>query len=98
MASDRSKNWWAQAEGLVGLLEVYKRTGDPAYFDAFERTAEFIFRDLVDPEYGEWYEGRKADGTLVNTNKASFWKCPYHNTRACLEVIKRLDVLIARAK
>ncbi|MEK7476250.1 MAG: AGE family epimerase/isomerase [Candidatus Coatesbacteria bacterium] len=98
MASDRSKNWWAQAEGLVGLLEVYKRTNDPAYFDAFERTAEFVFRDLVDPEYGEWYEGFKADGTLLNTNKASFWKCPYHNARACLEVIKRLDVLIARAK
>jgi len=97
-ATDRSKNWWAQAEGLVGLLEVYRATGDPVYFAAFERTAEFIFRDLVDAEYGEWYPGVKADGTLVGTEKATFWKCPYHNTRACLEVIKRLDALIPRAK
>ncbi len=97
-ATDRSSSWWEQAEGLVGLLEVYRMTGDSAYFAAFEKTAEFVLHDLADGEYGEWYPGFKADGTLAGTDKASFWKCPYHNTRACLEVIKRLDILIARTK
>jgi len=97
-ASDRSKNWWAQAEGLVGLLEVYRMTGDPAYFAKFEATAEFVLRDLADAQYGEWYPGVKADGALVGTEKASFWKCPYHNSRACLEVIRRLDAFLARTR
>jgi mannobiose 2-epimerase len=44
----------------------------------------------VDRQEGEWYWSIKVDGS-INTadDKAGFWKCPYHNTRACLEIMSR---------
>jgi mannobiose 2-epimerase len=39
---------------------------------------------------GEWFWSIRANG-VVNTydDKAGFWKCPYHNTRMCLEIMAR---------
>jgi len=90
-----SKTWWAQAEALVGLLDMYQLTKDETYFTAFEKTASFVLNDVADHEYGDWYPQFKPDGTLDGTTKASEWKDPYHQTRACLEVIRRLDALLS---
>jgi len=93
-----SKTWWAQAEGLVGLLDIYQLTKDEKYFTAFERTAAFVLDHVADREYGDWYPGFKADGSLDGTTKASEWKDPYHQTRACLEVVRRLDDLLGETR
>jgi mannobiose 2-epimerase len=90
----KSKTWWAQAETLVGLLDMYQLTRDEKYFAAFEQTAEFVFARVSDHEFGDWYPQIKEDGSLDGTYKATEWKDPYHQTRACLEVIKRLDELL----
>jgi mannobiose 2-epimerase len=29
----------------------------------------------------------------MEEDKAGIWKCPYHNSRACLELIKRISQL-----
>jgi mannobiose 2-epimerase len=89
-------NWWSQTEGLVGLLSVYGMTGDPAYFRRFEQTAAFVFRKFVDHEYGEWYGYLDALGRVTRTMKVTPWKCPYHNGRACLEIMRRMEALAAR--
>jgi cellobiose epimerase len=54
-------------------------------------TWEFIRTHLVDLDGGDWFWSLKADGR-VNTvdDKAGFWKCPYHNSRMCLEIIERI--------
>ncbi|MEK7766249.1 MAG: AGE family epimerase/isomerase, partial [bacterium] len=92
----RTKTWWAQAELLVGLLAVHERTGDPKYFDVFEHELRWIFNNLVDDEFGSWYPTVGANGTVTETWKASPWKGPYHDGRACLESIRRLG-MIARS-
>jgi mannobiose 2-epimerase len=40
---------------------------------------------------GEWFWSIKPDGSEnKEDDKAGFWKCPYHNGRMCLELIKRI--------
>ncbi len=96
-ATNRGKTWWAQAEALVGFLDAYRWTGNPKYWKAFETTAEFVLREVHDREFGEWYPQFDDAGKVTQTWKASPWKGPYHQGRACLEVLKHLDALIARA-
>jgi mannobiose 2-epimerase len=88
-ADMKRKEWWQQAEALVGTLNAYQLTGLPKYLRAFEHEAQFILDDFVDHEYGEWYAAIDPDGKIDGT-KAGPWRGPYHATRACLEVIRRL--------
>jgi mannobiose 2-epimerase len=85
------RHWWPQAEAVVGLLNLYEMTSQKDYLDKAIRCWEYIENFLVDHEHGEWFWSIKGDGS-VNTadDKAGFWKCPYHNTRACLEIMRRM--------
>jgi mannose/cellobiose epimerase-like protein (N-acyl-D-glucosamine 2-epimerase family) len=89
-------NWWGQTEGIVALLDLYATTRDPRYFDLFERTSEFVFDRFVDREFGEWWGYLDEAGKVTKTEKVSPWKCPYHNGRMCLEIMRRMEAL-ARA-
>ncbi|MEK7476251.1 MAG: AGE family epimerase/isomerase [Candidatus Coatesbacteria bacterium] len=94
-ATKRSMNWWSQAEGLVALLALYATTRDARYFRAFERTAGLVLGRLADREYGEWYGYLDERGRPTRTMKITPWKCPYHNGRACLEIMRRTEALAA---
>ena len=87
---DNGRIWWVQAEALVGFLDAFQRRGDRRFLDAAESVWGFIDRRLIDRAGGEWRwridPGGEAPAGLP---KASFWKCPYHNGRACLEVLER---------
>ncbi len=85
------KEWWPQAEAVVGFLNAYQISGNEALLAAALRTWDFIERRLVDPRNGEWFRGVTREGRVLGTElKVSFWKCPYHNGRAGLEAIRRL--------
>ncbi len=83
-------HWWVQAENVVGHVNLYRRFGDNIALQKAIRCWAFIERYLIDREGGEWHWSLRADGT-VNTedDKAGFWKCPYHNSRMCMEVMER---------
>ena len=84
--------WWPQAEGCVGTLNAYQLTGDELYLDYLHRIWQFIEKNFVDWEFGEWFYEVDGDGKLIMEHfKISEWKGPYHNIRACLEVLKRLE-------
>ncbi len=87
---DMDRHWWVQAEAVVGFLNAWELTGDESYFRKSIKCYDYIEKNLIDRLHGEWYWSIKADGT-VNTrdDKAGFWKCPYHNTRMCLEIMAR---------
>ena len=86
---DLSRQWWVQAETVVGNLWLWKYHGDADGLDRAVRCWDWIRDNLVDRDRGEWFWGTDPDGNPdLESPKAGFWKCPYHNTRMCLEVLK----------
>jgi mannobiose 2-epimerase len=87
---DDDLHWWVQAENVVGWYNIYQHFHDE---DALQKALhgwQYIKEQLIDREHGEWHWSRHADGTLNTVDdKAGFWKCPYHNSRMCLEIIER---------
>ena len=87
---DRSKAWWVQAEALVGFLDAFERGGDRRFLEAAEAVWSFIDRSIIDRAHGEWRWRIDAGADApANLPKAHLWKCPYHNGRACLELMER---------
>lgn len=88
------KHWWPQAEAVVGFLNAYQISGRRHFLDAAQRCWEFIENYIVDHHHGEWFWLVSRSGVPgVGLDKAGPWKCPYHNSRACFEVMERLDAL-----
>ena len=87
---DDDLHWWVQAENVVGWLNIYQHFGDEEALQRAQRCWQYIKDNLIDWKDGEWYWSRHADGTLnLDDDHAGFWKCPYHNSRMCLEIIER---------
>lgn len=90
-ATDMRKEWWPQAEALVGFINAGEITGDTRYWNAALRSWDFIEQHLIDRRHGEWFRGVTRERVVLGDEaKLSFWKCPYHNGRAALEAITRL--------
>lgn len=88
---DEERHWWVQAEAVVGLMKMYRRSGDKRWLDKCCKAWEYIRGNIIDSEGGEWYWSRLSDGSVnMNEDKAGFWKCPYHNGRMCVEMLKEL--------
>ncbi|MEP6682271.1 MAG: AGE family epimerase/isomerase [Parafilimonas sp.] len=89
----KQKHWWVQAESMVGFFNAYQITNDEKYLQHSLNGWQFIKVHIKDNKNGEWFWGVKEDYSIMaNEDKAGLWKCPYHNSRACLEIIKRIAV------
>jgi len=85
------REWWVPAEAAVGFLNAYQLSGDERFLSAARQQWDYIQRHFVDREHGEWFHSVSADGRVaMNHPKADAWKCPYHNGRACMELVRRL--------
>lgn len=87
----KEKHWWPQAEAMVGFFNAYQITKEEKYLHHSVNCFEFVKNKIKDNGKGEWFWGIKEDGTIITKEKAGFWKCPYHNSRACIELIKRIS-------
>ncbi len=86
------KHSWPQGEAMIGFLNAYQLSGDREWLDRSLAAWEFVKKYIKDQCYGEWYWGVRHDHSpMPGQDKAGFWKCPYHNTRACIEISKRLQ-------
>ena len=89
---DSDKHWWPQAEAVVGFLNACELTGREHFINAAGRSWAFIEAHIVDHEHGEWFWLVSQEGIPDATkDKVGPWKCPYHNSRTCFEVMERLD-------
>lgn len=82
--------WWVQAESVVGFLNGYQKYGDEKYLEMAKNIWGYIKAELIDKrEGGEWLSQIEEDGRPTVKPVVDPWKCPYHNGRMCLEVLKR---------
>jgi len=101
-----NKHWWLQAETLVGFMNAFELTGDTKYWETVKLSWNFIDTCLIDHEKGEWFTKLNRLGVPYleepandpspyyrNDWKIDPWKCPYHNGRAMMELIRRIDNL-----
>ena len=87
---DTDRHWWVQAETVVGFYNVYQHFGDTSALDKALRCWQYIKDNLIDREGGEWFWSRDPERRINRRDdKAGFWKCPYHNSRMCLELMER---------
>ena len=96
---DRTRIWWVQAEGVIGFLnaaqtalEVQDSAAAERYLDAAATIWSYIRDYQIDRRQGgEWFAETDPNGNPQSEfDMAGPWKCPYHNSRMCLEVIHRV--------
>ncbi|MFV0469644.1 MAG: AGE family epimerase/isomerase [Dysgonomonas sp.] len=91
--TDADRHWWVQAEAVIGFMYAYKNSGNELYKNNAARVWNYIQNQISDKENGEWYWSRTADGNINRQeDKAGFWKCPYHNSRMCLEMMENFGL------
>jgi mannobiose 2-epimerase len=96
---DGRRDWWCQAEAVVGFWHAFGTTGDERYATAAMREWAFIASRMIDRVGGEWFWRVGADGLVDDTlPKVSEWKCPYHTVRMALEMMQRLGVATEEAR
>ena len=94
---DTDKHWWPQAEAVVGFFNAYQLSGLQHFLNSAEKSWAFIDKCIVDHEHGEWFWLVSQSGVpCAGHYKVDPWKCPYHNSRACFEVMERVDALRSR--
>jgi len=89
----KEKHMWPQAEAMVGYFNAYENTKDNAYLDISKASWQFVQQHIHDKQNGEWFWGVKQNYELMQEDKVGIWKCPYHNSRACIEIIERINQL-----
>ena len=96
-ATDKRKEWWVQAEGLVAMLEMFKLTGNPEYYTAFAGTLDFVQKHQVAPQ-GSWWATLNEDGSPRGTTRTSPWQGAYHNGRSMQLCAKMLEEVAGAKK
>jgi mannobiose 2-epimerase len=86
----KEKHWWPQAEAIVGFINAWQISTEEKYLQAATNNWQFVQQHILDAKKGEWFWGVNENYSTMLEDKAGLWKCPYHNSRACLEVMKRL--------
>jgi mannobiose 2-epimerase len=88
---DTNCDWWPQAEAMVGFFNAYELSKKEEYAEKTLATWEFTKQFIIDKNAGEWHWSVSATGEInEHDDKAGFWKCPYHNSRMCLELMSRI--------
>lgn len=87
---DQDRIWWVEAEGVVGFLNAWQHDGLDIYRDVTLKLWQYIRDNLVDKRPGgEWYSSVHVSNEPSAKPIVEPWKCPYHNGRMCMEVIRR---------
>lgn len=91
--SDTDRVWWVQAEAVIGFYNAFQISGDEMYKRASLDIWNYIQEFVADHENGEWYRRiSRSFQPKTERLKIDEWKCPYHNSRMCFEMIRRVSI------
>ncbi|MBR9998005.1 MAG: AGE family epimerase/isomerase [Cyclobacteriaceae bacterium] len=90
---DMEKEFWQQAEVMIGMLDAFIYFRDPAYLDAYENVHRFVFDKMINHSIGEWWPLLTREGIPVWTHMSHSWKVNYHTIRCMIQCIERMKIL-----
>jgi mannobiose 2-epimerase len=93
---DREKEFWQQAETLIGMLDGCLYFGDEKYWKAYKNVHRFVQDKMVNHAVGEWWPLMTREGKPIWTHMSHSWKINYHTVRAMIQSIRRLDLLLKK--
>ena len=89
---DETRVWWVQAEAVLGFTNLWQKNQARTEFkNAAVDIYQFILNYLVDKREGsEWFWCVDRNGKpIADKPIVEPWKCPYHNGRMCMELMRR---------
>ena len=89
-----TKEFWQQAEAMVGFLDGYLLTKNEKYLDAFKNVHDFVFTKGINWDLGEWYALLEKNGDLIWDYMGTSWKVFYHTVRGTCQVVKKLEKIL----
>jgi mannobiose 2-epimerase len=92
---DREKEFWQQAEVMIGMLDACLLFGPEIYWNVYENVHRFVFDKVINHSVGEWWPLLNREGETIWTHMSHSWKINYHTVRAMIQSIERLNRLIA---
>ena len=93
-ATERTKEFWQQAEALIGFLDAYQLTKDSRYLDAYKNIHDFVFNKVINWEQGEWFALLEENGDLIWDYMGTSWKVFYHTVRGTTQIVDRMKKLL----
>ena len=88
----KEKHWWVQAEAMIGFFNNWQLTNNEDDLKRSLQAWNYTNTFIKDKKHGEWHWGRNEYNEIMpGQDKVGIWKCPYHNIRACIEIINRIE-------
>jgi len=91
---DREKEFWQQAEVMIGMLDGYLLFKDETYWTAFKNVYRFVFDKMINKAVGEWYPLLSRQGEAIWMHMGTSWKTNYHTVRSMIQCIDRLEKIL----
>ena len=88
------KEFWQNAEALVGFLDGYEVFREVRFLEAFENIWDFVKRKMIISGLGEWRTLLDRQGNSIDSKIGNPWKVSYHSGRGLLESVNRLQNII----
>ncbi len=93
---DMEKEFWQQAEALIGLLDACLYFDAEKYWPYYQNVHKFVFDKGINHEVGEWWPLLSRQGEPIWTHMSHNWKVNYHSVRAMVQSIQRLEKLLQK--
>jgi mannobiose 2-epimerase len=87
----KEKHWWPQAEAMVGFFNAWQITKKNSYLEKSLNSWKFVQQHILDTKKGEWFWGVNEKYEVMDEDKVGLWKCSYHNSRVCIELVMRIN-------
>ena len=93
---DQEKEFWQQAEVLIGMLDAYLLTEDPKFWQSYKNVFDFTFNKVINHKVGEWWPLLSREGEPIWRHMGHAWKTNYHTVRSMIQSIDRLSKIIEK--